>query len=234
MEVNASSLPKILIVDDEDDILDLLQYNLEREHFETLLARDGVEALEKANEEQPDLIILDIMMPRMNGIEACRRLRQHATLRNTPIMMLTARTEEEDQVKGLDVGADIYLSKPVSVPVLISQIRALLRSLHRTEVPPDLLRVHDLEINRDRYLVYKSENEEMVELRLPRKEFELLYYLALHPGKVFSRQELLDQVWGRDVYVVDRTVDVHVRKIREKLGSEYIETVKGVGYRFQK
>lgn len=227
-EINAI----VLIVDDEDDILDLLEYNLEREGYSTMLARDGIEALEKANNEQPDLIILDIMMPRLDGIEVCRRIRQSARLRSTPIIMLTARSDEEDQVKGLDVGADIYLSKPVSIPVLLSQIRALLRGVQRWEIPPDLLRIHNLEINRDRYLVYQQKDNERIEIRLPRKEFELLYHLARHPGKVFTRQELLDQIWGRDVYVVDRTVDVHVRKIREKLGSDYVETVKGIGYRF--
>lgn len=229
----APHVPRILIVDDEDDILDLLAYNFEREGYATSVARDGLEALEKAHGENPDLIVLDVMMPRMSGIETCRRIRQDAHLRNTPVLMLTARTEEDHQVEGLDVGADIYLSKPVSVPVLLSQTRALLRSVRRTETPPDLLRVHDLEINRDRYLVVRApEDESRQELRLPRKEFELLYFLASHPGHVFSRQELLDEVWGRDVYVVDRTVDVHVRKIREKLGSDYIETVKGVGYKF--
>lgn len=228
-----SDARRILIVDDEDDILDLLQYNLKRNGFETLVARDGVTALDRARTESPDLIILDIMMPGMSGIDVCRRIRQDAHLRTIPVLMLTARTEEEDQVKGLDVGADIYLGKPVSVPILISQIKALLRSAQRSETPPDLLRVHDFEINRDRYLVYQVEGDESTELRFPRKEFELLYFLASHPGRVFSRQELLDEVWGRDVYVVDRTVDVHVRKIREKLGSEYIETVKGVGYKFK-
>ncbi len=222
----------ILVVDDEDDILDLVQYNLQQEGFATRVARDGLEALRKAEAERPDLIVLDIMMPRMDGIEACRRLRQSATLRNIPILMLTALTDEESQVQGLDVGADIYLSKPVSIPVLLSQIRALLRGLQRRDTPPDLLRVHNLEINRDRYLVFRKIGRETIELRLPRKEFELLHFLASHPGKVFSRQELLDQVWGREVYVVDRTVDVHVRKIREKLGADYVETVKGVGYRF--
>ncbi|NBC15955.1 MAG: response regulator [Bacteroidetes bacterium] len=223
---------KVLVVDDEDDILDLLQYNLEREGFEVVLARDGVEALSKAEDEKPDLIILDIMMPRMDGIEVCRRLRQDAQLRTIPILMLTALSGEEEHVEGLDVGADIYLSKPISIPVLVSQSKALLRGVRRYEEPPDLLRVHDLEVDRDRYLVFRERDDEREEMRFPRKEFELLYFLASHPGKVFSRQELLDHVWGRDVYVVDRTVDVHVRKIREKLGSEYIETVKGVGYKF--
>jgi len=225
--------PRVLIVDDEDDILALLAYNFKREGFEVELARDGVEALEKAARWQPDVIILDIMMPNMDGIEVCRRIRRDARLRTTPILMLTARTEEEDQIQGLEIGADMYVGKPVSVPVLLSQTRALLRGARRYETPPDLLRIHDLEIDRDRYLVYREGPEGRETVRLPRKEFELLYFLAAHPGKVFTRQELLDEVWGRDVYVVDRTVDVHIRKIREKLGSHYIETVKGVGYKFR-
>jgi len=223
----------ILIVDDEEDLLSLLRYNLEKEGFDTVLARDGVEALEAARSEDPDLIILDIMMPRMNGIEVCRRLRQDAHLRTIPILMLTARTEEEDQVEGLDVGADIYLGKPVSISVIVSQSKALLRSARRYEEPPDQLVVHNLTVDRDRYLVFQETDDEEKEMRLPRKEFELLYFLASHPGKVFSRQEILDEVWGQDVYVVDRTVDVHIRKIREKIGSHFIETVKGVGYRFK-
>jgi two-component system alkaline phosphatase synthesis response regulator PhoP len=232
-EAQNAGTPVILIVDDEEDILDLLQYNLRRAGFETRLARDGVEALEAAEAGPPDLVILDVMMPRMDGIEACRRLRQSARLRHVPIMMLTARSEEETHVRGLDVGADIYLTKPISIPVLLSQAKALLRGAHRYETPPDLLRIHDLEIDRDRYLVYRARGGERETLRFPRKEFELLRFLAARPGKVFTRQVLLDQVWGRDVYVVDRTVDVHVRKIREKLGDGYIETVKGVGYRFR-
>jgi two-component system alkaline phosphatase synthesis response regulator PhoP len=225
--------PTVLVVDDEEDLLSLLKYNLEQEGFQTVLARDGVEGLDAAREEVPDLIILDIMMPRMNGIEVCRRLRKDAHLRTIPILMLTARTEEEDQVEGLDVGADIYLGKPVSISVIISQSKALLRSARRYEEPPDQLSVHNLTVDRDRYLVFQQTNGEEKEMRLPRKEFELLYFLASHPGKVFSRQEILDEVWGQDVYVVDRTVDVHVRKIREKIGSQFIETVKGVGYRFK-
>ena len=223
----------ILIVDDEEDLLSLLRYNLEKEGFDTVLARDGVEALDAARSEDPDLIILDIMMPRMDGIEVCRRLRQDAHLRTIPILMLTARTEEEDQVEGLDVGADIYLGKPVSISVIVSQSKALLRSARRYEEPPDQLVVHNLTVDRDRYLVFQETDDEKKEMRLPRKEFELLYFLASHPGKVFSRQEILDEVWGQDVYVVDRTVDVHIRKIREKIGSHFIETVKGVGYRFK-
>jgi two-component system alkaline phosphatase synthesis response regulator PhoP len=219
----------VLVVDDEVDLLDLLRYNLEREGFRVALAENGVEGMEMARQEHPDLIVLDIMMPGLDGIEVCRRLRSDAVLRNIPILMLTARTEEEAQVKSLDVGADIYLSKPVAIPVLISQIKALLRTFHRSEVPPARLTIGDLEIDRDRYLVFQAEAEH----RLPRKEFELLYFLASHAGKVFSRQDLLDKVWGHDVYVVDRTVDVHVRKIREKLGNDLIETVKGIGYKFK-
>jgi len=233
-QAHRDDAPTVLVVDDEEDLLSLLDYNLSQEDFNVLMARDGVEAIESARENDPDLIILDIMMPKMDGIETCRRLRQDAHLRTIPIMMLTARTEEEDQVQGLDVGADIYLSKPVSVSVILSQAKALLRSARRYEVAPDQLVVHNLNIDRDRYLVYQNvEGDEEKEMRLPRKEFELLYFLASHPGKVFSRQEILDEVWGQDVYVVDRTVDVHVRKIREKIGSKYIETVKGVGYRFK-
>ena len=228
----SSTAPTVLVVDDEDDILDLLQYNLEKEGLQTMTARDGVEALEQAEEVAPDLVILDIMMPRMDGIEVCRRIRQHAHLRTTPILMLTALSGEDDHVRGLDVGADSYLPKSSAVNVIISQAKALLRGVRRHETPPDRLRIHNIEIDRDRYLVFKDEGGGQEELRFPRKEFELLHYLASHPGKVFTRQELLDQVWGTDVYVVDRTVDVHVRKIREKLGSDYIETVKGVGYKF--
>ncbi|MFW5972746.1 MAG: response regulator transcription factor [Bacteroidota bacterium] len=223
----------VLIVDDDDDILDLLSYNFERSGFSVFLASDGQEALREALEHRPDLIILDVMMPVMDGIETCRHIRRNSLLRNTPIIMLTARTEDVDQVEGLEIGADVYLGKPISVPVVLSQARALLRSTRRSEAPPDVLNVHDLEINRDRYLVVKpGPDGQPIELRLPRKEFELLYFIASHPGRVFTRQDLLDHVWGSDVYVVDRTVDVHVRKIREKLGSEYIETVKGVGYKF--
>lgn len=225
--------PVVLLVDDEEDLLSLLEYNFQREGFRTLRAKDGVAALSIARSENPDLIVLDVMMPKMDGIEVCQRLRKDAHLRTVPILMLTARTEEQDQVEGLDVGADIYLGKPVPVSVIVSQARALLRSARRYEEPPDQLNLHDLSIDRDRYLVYQQSEEGEEEMRLPRKEFELLYFLASHPGKVFTRQEILDEVWGRDVYVVDRTVDVHIRKIREKLGDDYIETVKGVGYKFK-
>ncbi|MEM1042478.1 MAG: response regulator transcription factor [Bacteroidota bacterium] len=222
----------VLLVDDEEDLLDLLSYALEREGFDVLTARDGVEALRVAKAERPDLVVLDIMMPRMDGLETCQRLREDATLRLVPILMLTARSEERDEILGLDAGADDYLTKPTSPSLLASRVRALLRRSERAEAATtSQLRVHDLVIDRDRYLVTRDAAGEAEEFRLPRKEFELLFFLASHPGKVFTREDLLNHVWGPDVYVVDRTVDVHVRKIREKLGSGTIETVKGIGYK---
>ncbi|NDC87724.1 MAG: DNA-binding response regulator [Bacteroidetes bacterium] len=225
--------PHVLIVDDEEDIVDLLSYNLKKAGFRISTAADGKEGIERAQADQPDVIILDIMMPRMDGLEACRRIRADAVLRSTPILILTARSEEQDHVESLDVGADIYLPKPISIPVLISQTKALVRQSERSKELPEVLYVQDLRVDRDRYLVYQVVDGSDVEHRFPRKEFELLQYLASHPGKVFSRQDLLDEVWGKDVFVVDRTVDVHVRKIREKLGNDYVQTVKGVGYKFR-
>ena len=227
----ASSPYKVLVVDDEEDIVELLRYNLRREGLEVLVARDGAEALAVAKRDPPDLIVLDVMMPRMDGIEACRLIREHPELRRVPVLMLTARSEEEDHVRGLDVGADIYLAKPVSIPVFLSQVRAMIRGSERFEDLPDVIRAQGLEIDRLRYVVQRD--GDAAPMRLPRKEFELLRFLAANAGRVFSRQELLDEVWGRDVYVVDRTVDVHIRKIREKIGDTLIETVKGVGYRFR-
>lgn len=228
--ISGRHTPLILVVDDEEDILELVKYNLKKEGFDVHCAENGLQALEMAKESIPDVVVMDIMMPEMDGIEASRKLREHAKLRTIPILMLTARSDESDQVQGLDAGADIYLTKPVSIPVLSSQIKALLRGAQRYEMPVDVLRIADLEIDRDRFEVRKHDAEQAI--RLARKEFELLYFFASRPGRVFSRQDLLDQVWGHDVYVVDRTVDVHVRKIREKIGEHYIETVKGVGYRF--
>ena len=222
--------PTILLVDDEPDLIEMIEYALTAEGFRVLTARDGAEGLAVAEAERPDLVVLDIMMPRLNGVELTERLRENAQLRLVPILMLTARTGEGDEIAGLEAGADDYLPKPVSTKRLISRIRALLRRGEREdEATTQLLRVHDLVIDRERYVVERPEAGET--FHLPRKEFELFYYFAAHPGRVFSREDLLDGVWGPDVYVVDRTVDVHVRKIREKVGSAYIETVKGVGYR---
>ena len=226
----AQDAPTVLLVDDEPDLVELLQYALEGAGYRVVTAADGAEGLALAEAERPDLAILDIMMPQMDGVELTQRLREDAQLRLTPILMLTARAEESDEIAGLDAGADDYITKPVSPKKLVSRVRAMLRRVEREdEASTAQLRVHDLLVDRERYVVERPEKDEA--FKLPRKEFELLYYLASHPDRVFTRAEILDAVWGPDVYVVDRTVDVHVRKIREKLGSEYIETVKGVGYK---
>ncbi len=228
--MSADSVTTVLVVDDEPDLVELLQYALETAGFAVLTASDGIAALQIAEAERPDVIVLDIMMPRMDGLELTLQIRERAALRLTPILMLTARTGEQAEIGGLDAGADDYLAKPVSPKRLVSRVRALLRRGTREEAASTAqVRVHDLVVDRERYLVERQATGET--FRLPRKEFELLFYLASHPGRVFERDELLSAVWGADVVVVDRTVDVHVRKIREKIGSAYIETVKGVGYR---
>lgn len=216
----------ILIVDDESDILELLQYNIEREGYKVLLASDGEEAVKIAKKHRPDLILLDIMMPKMDGIEVCRQIKEEPELSKTFIIFLTARSEEYSEVAGFDAGADDYIFKPIKPRVLIRRIKAILRRDAENE-PHQVLEVHDLVIKKDEYLVTKGEKV----LNLPRKEFELLFFLASNPGKVYRREKLLEKVWG-DVYVVDRTIDVHVRKLREKIGMDYIQTVKGVGYKF--
>lgn len=216
----------ILIVDDESDILELLQYNIEREGYKVLLASDGEEAVKVAKKHRPDLILLDIMMPKMDGIEVCRQIKEEPELSKTFIIFLTARSEEYSEVAGFDAGADDYIFKPIKPRVLIRRIKAILRRDAENE-PYQVLEVHDLVIKKDEYLVTKGDKV----LNLPRKEFELLFFLASNPGKVYRREKLLEKVWG-DVYVVDRTIDVHVRKLREKIGMDYIQTVKGVGYKF--
>lgn len=219
----------ILVVDDEQDLLDLLEYNLKKEGFHVIKADDGEEGIELARKHQPNLILLDIMMPNMDGMEVCRQLREDPQSREVPIIFLTARSDEKTEVEGLNLGADDFVTKPISTRKLMSRIHAVLRRVESPEEEEKVIRVHDLEVDRDRYLVRRGEEE----FQLPRKEFELLWYLASHNGRVQTREKLLNEIWGDNIYVVDRTVDVHVRKIREKLGDHYIETVKGVGYRFK-
>lgn len=219
----------ILVVDDEQDLLDLIEYNLKKENFDVLKAEDGSEGIEVARKHHPDLVLLDIMMPKMDGLEVVERMRNDKKLNRIPIIFLTARGDEKTEVEGLDKGGDDYITKPISTTKLISRIKAVLRRFEETEEMADQINVHDIVIDKDRYIVTQGEEE----FHLPRKEFELLYFLASRKGKVMDRQTLLNHVWGDNIYVVDRTVDVHVRKIREKLGNEYIETVKGVGYRFK-
>jgi two-component system alkaline phosphatase synthesis response regulator PhoP len=223
----------ILVVDDERDILDLLRYNLEKEGYAVVLAQHGQEALEKAS-PVPDLVILDVMMPVLDGFETCKKLKADPKTAAVPILFLTASSSEVDEVVGLELGADDYVQKPISPRKLVARVKALLR--RRTQAGdeaagPPVIRRGTLEINRSSFTVRIGKRE----VFFPRKEFELLAHLAGHAGKVFSREALLQSVWGSDVIVVDRTVDVHVRKIREKLGDDasLIETIKGVGYRFK-
>ncbi|MBT8196303.1 MAG: response regulator transcription factor [Bacteroidia bacterium] len=218
---------KILIVDDEPDILEFMQYNLRKEGYDVYTASNGIEALSIAKAEIPHLIILDIMMPEMDGIETCRNLKEINALDNSIITFLTARNEDYSQIAGFDVGADDYITKPIKPRVLISRIKALLR---RTEKKQEnqILQIGNLTIDRDRYLIVQDNNE----IALPRKEFELLALLISKPGKVFKREDIMNMVWGEDVVVGDRTIDVHIRKIREKLGDGLIKTVKGIGYKF--
>ena len=219
----------ILVVDDERDLLDLIEYNLKKEGFKVLKAENGEEGISKAKEHKPDLILLDIMMPKMDGLEAVEIMRKDDDLKKTPIIFLTARSDEKTEIDGLNKGGDDYITKPISTTKLVSRIKAVLRRFDDSEQTANKLEVHDLQIDKDRYIVLQEGNE----FQLPRKEFELLFFLASRKGKVLDRQALLNKVWGDNIYVVDRTVDVHVRKIREKLGDHYIETVKGVGYRFK-
>jgi two-component system, OmpR family, alkaline phosphatase synthesis response regulator PhoP len=227
---------KIIVVDDEEDIVQMLRYNLQKEGYDVTTALNGAEALRLAQQQRFDLVLLDVMMPEIDGFEVCRRMRAMPAYGSTPIMFLTARAGEIDQILGLELGADDYIQKPISPRVLMARVKTVLRRSSesiRTEtiVMPEVLSVGELEINRQNYTVRINGHETF----FPKKEFELLAFLASNRGKVFSREVLLNRIWGENVYVVDRTVDVHVSKIREKLGDEggLIETVKGVGYRFR-
>ena len=221
-------MQKVLVVDDEEPILDLLKFNLERHGYEVKTGNDGVKAIEVARKFIPDLVLLDIMMPRMDGIETCRQLREIKEMREAYIVFLTARSEEYSEVAAFDVGADDYITKPIKPRALMSRINALFRrDVKKTSLPGTLL-IGDLAIDKTSYTV----NLKGRTIDFPKKEFELLYFLASHPNQVFSRDDLLQNIWGTDVYVLDRTVDVHVRKVREKIGDDYITTIKGVGYKF--
>ena len=218
---------KILIVDDEQDIVELLKYNLEKEGYKCYTASNGEEGLAKARAKKPDLILLDIMMPKVDGIEACRQIRADNSLSDVFIAFLTARAEEYSEIAGFDVGADDYITKPIKPRVLISRIKALL-SRKKEDVKKESIEIGDLLIDRNTFDVTLRG----MRMTLPKKEFELLYLLASKPDKVFTREAILNKVWGLDVSVVDRTIDVHIRKIREKIGNNSIQTVKGVGYKF--
>lgn len=220
---------KILLVDDESDILELLKYNLVKEGYDVKTASDGIKGVDVAKNFLPDLIILDIMMPKQDGVETCRQIREIPELSNAFIIFLTARSEEYSEVAAFDMGADDYITKPIKPRALVSRINALFRRESKKKKENSKISIRDLEIDRSSYTVLLNEET----INLPKKEFELLFFLAQNSGKVFSRDELLQNIWGTDVYVLARTVDVHIRKVREKIGDDYILTVKGVGYKFE-
>ncbi len=219
---------KILLVDDEPDILEIISFNLEKVGYQVTTASNGLEALKQAKKTLPHLIILDVMMPELDGIETCERLRQDEQFQETIIMFLTARGEDYSYVAAFDAGADDYVTKPIKPKVLLSKVKGLLRRLKKKETVKELLKFDNLLIDQEEYKVTLNERE----LSMPRKEFELLYLLASKPGKVFKREKIMEKIWGSDVVVGDRTIDVHIRKLREKIGDRYFKTVKGVGYKF--
>ncbi len=220
---------KILLVDDELDILEIVGYNLSQEGYQIITATNGKEAIAKAKKEIPQLIIMDVMMPEMDGMEACEKIRDMPELSNVIITFLTARSEDYSQVVGFDAGADDYITKPIKPKLLVSKVKALLRRLKSNDISAETLNVGGIEINREEYKIIKN-NKEIV---LPRKEFELFYLLASKPGKVFKREEILDKVWGTEVVVGGRTIDVHIRKLREKIDEDIFKTIKGVGYKLE-
>ncbi|WCM40918.1 response regulator transcription factor [Flavobacterium sp. CBA20B-1] len=220
---------KILLVDDDTDILEIVGFNLEAENYQVFTAKNGKEALTIAKKEVPNLVILDVMMPEMDGIETCENMRKLPELNNTIITFLTARGEDYSQVAGFDVGADDYITKPIKPKLLVTKVKALLRRVKEEALADDVLRIGTIEINREEYKIIKDNTE----IILPRKEFELFYLLASKPGKVFKREEILDKVWGNEVIVGGRTIDVHIRKLREKIGDDLFKTIKGVGYKIE-
>ena len=219
---------KILVVDDEKDILEILKYNLEKEGYKIMTSEDGKSAVEIANNFKPDVVLLDIMMPGLDGVETCRLMRENSKLVETHIIFLTARAEEYSEVAAFEVGADDYITKPIKPRALLSRIKALYKKAKKKKNVDPVIKTGNLIINRSSYMVKRDG----VEISLPKKEFELLFFLAQNPNKVYNRDELLNKVWGTDVYVLARTVDVHIRKVREKIGENFISTVKGVGYKF--
>jgi len=220
---------KILLVDDDADILEIVGFNLEAESYQVFTAKNGKEALTIAKKETPNLVILDVMMPEMDGIETCENMRKMPELNSSIITFLTARGEDYSQVAGFDVGADDYITKPIKPKLLVSKVKALLRRVKEDISVEDVLKIGDIEINREEYKIIKDKTE----IILPRKEFELFYLLASKPGKVFKREEILDKVWGNEVIVGGRTIDVHIRKLREKIGDDLFKTIKGVGYKLE-
>ena len=221
---------KILLVDDEADILEIVGYNLTQEGYQVFTAENGKEAVQKAKKHIPHLIIMDVMMPEMDGMEACEKIRENPELKDTIITFLTARSEDYSQVAGFEVGADDYIAKPIKPKLLVSKVKGLLRRLKDEEAEnSETLTVGNLLINREEYKIIKDG----VTIVLPRKEFELLYLLASKPGKVFTRAEILDKVWGNEVIVGGRTIDVHIRKLREKIDEDVFKTIKGVGYKIE-
>lgn len=227
--MNKNKKIKVLVVDDEPNIVEILKYNLEKEGYDVETAEDGIKGVKVAEKFLPDVILLDIMMPKQDGVETCLQLRNMPELKNTFIIFLTARMEEYSEVAAFDVGADDYITKPIKPRALMSRITALFRRESKKEQEQSQIKIKDLIIDRGSYTV----NKEGKKITLPKKEFELLYFLAKNPNIVFSRDELLQNIWGADVFVLARTVDVHIRKVREKIGEDYITTVKGVGYKFE-
>ena len=217
---------KILLVDDEPDILEIISYSLKSAGYNVCTAKNGIEAVKQAEKMKPHLIILDVMMPKMDGIEACEIIRKTPKIKHTLITFLSARGEDYSQIAGFNAGADDYITKPIKPKILLSKVKSLLRRISLDQV--EIIEIGNLIIDRSRYKV----SHEGKEINLPRKEFELLYLLASKPGKVFKRDYILESVWGRDVVVGDRTIDVHIRKLREKIGDNFFKTVKGVGYKF--
>ena len=223
-----SKIPKILIVDDDPDIIEILRYNLSLAGYEVKAASNGKEAIKKAKIFIPEIILLDVMMPEMDGIEACRLIREIPSLNNSRIIFLSARNEDYTQLSAFDAGADDYISKPVKPKILLKKISSIFKRIHKKENKIQLIDLGEIKIDRNKYLVFINKYE----IHLPKKEFELFFLLASKPGNVFSRDEIMNKVWGSDVIVGDRTIDVHIRKLREKIGDLYFKTVKGIGYKF--